>query len=73
MNEQKYLCPNCNGLVDYGSKFCPHCRYEFGEWGTQETISNDDGAAKTKTVTSVPEESTESKKSAAKWLPGQKF
>ena len=66
MNEQKYLCPNCNGLVDYGSKFCPHCRYEFGEWGTQETISNDDGAAKTETVTSVPEESTESKKSGSK-------
>ncbi len=33
MDEQKYVCPNCNGLVDYGSKFCPHCRYEFGEWG----------------------------------------
>lgn len=32
MDEQKYVCPNCNGLVDYGSKFCPHCRYEFGEW-----------------------------------------
>ena len=22
---QKYLCPSCNGLVDYGTKFCPHC------------------------------------------------
>lgn len=22
---QKYLCPKCNGLVDYGTKFCPHC------------------------------------------------
>ena len=21
--------------MDYGSKFCPHCRYEFGEWAAQ--------------------------------------
>lgn len=35
MDEQKYICPNCGGLVDYGSKFCPHCRYEFGEWAAQ--------------------------------------
>lgn len=35
MDEQKYTCPHCNGLVDYGSKFCPHCRYEFGEWKNQ--------------------------------------
>ena len=24
-DSQKYLCPKCNGLVDYGTKFCPHC------------------------------------------------
>ena len=35
MDEQKYTCPHCNRLVDYGSKFCPHCRYEFGEWENQ--------------------------------------
>lgn len=35
MDEQKYICPNCGGLVDYSSKFCPHCRYEFGEWAAQ--------------------------------------
>lgn len=35
MDEQKYICPNCGGLVDYGSKFCPHCRYEFGQWEAQ--------------------------------------
>ena len=35
MDEQKYICPSCGGLVDYGSKFCPHCRYEFGEWAAQ--------------------------------------
>lgn len=35
MEEQKYICPSCGGLVDYGSKFCPHCRYEFGEWAVQ--------------------------------------
>lgn len=66
MNEQKYLCPNCNGLVDYGSKFCPHCRYEFGEWGAKETVSNDDGAARTETATGEPEENTEIKKSGSK-------
>lgn len=73
MNKQKYLCPNCNGLVDYGSKFCPHCRYEFGEWGTQENVSNDDGAEKTETATSELEENTEIKKAVAKWLAGQNF
>ena len=66
MNKQKYLCPNCNGLVDYGIKFCPHCRYEFGEWGTQENVSNDDGAEKTETATSELEENTEIKKSGSK-------
>lgn len=35
MEEQKYICPSCSGLVDYGSKFCPHCLYEFGEWAAQ--------------------------------------
>ena len=39
MDEQKYVCPNCNGLVDYGSKFCPHCRYEFGEWGAENNAT----------------------------------
>ena len=24
-DSQKYLCSKCNGLVDYGTKFCPHC------------------------------------------------
>ena len=37
VDAQKYVCPNCGGLVDYGSKFCPHCRYEFGEWENQNT------------------------------------
>ena len=25
MNEQKYVCPSCSGLINYGTKFCPHC------------------------------------------------
>lgn len=66
MNEQKYLCPNCNGLVDYGSKFCPHCRYEFGDWGTQENVSNDNAAEKAETATGELEENTEIKKSGSK-------
>lgn len=33
MEQQKYSCPQCNGLVDYGSRFCPDCGYAFGEWG----------------------------------------
>lgn len=41
MDEQKYVCPHCGGLVEYGSKFCPHCRYEFGEWAAKSAgISN---------------------------------
>ena len=28
-DSQKYLCPKCNGLVDYGTKFCPHCGNEL--------------------------------------------
>lgn len=52
MDEQKYVCPNCNGLVDYGSKFCPHCRYEFGEWGAAtnntENIVTDSAAEEVK-------------------------
>ena len=33
MNEnQKYVCPKCNGLVDYGTRFCPHCGNAFGSW-----------------------------------------
>ena len=36
MDEPQYICPSCGGLVDYGSKFCPHCRYEFGEWAAQD-------------------------------------
>lgn len=36
MNEnQKYVCPKCNGLVDYGTRFCPHCGNAFGPWGNQ--------------------------------------
>ncbi len=30
---QKYVCPKCNGLVDYGVRFCPHCGNAFGSWG----------------------------------------
>ena len=25
MNKQKYVCPSCSGLINYGTKFCPHC------------------------------------------------
>ena len=25
MAEQKYVCPSCSGMIDYGTKFCPHC------------------------------------------------
>lgn len=36
MNEnQKYVCPKCNGLVDYGTRFCPHCGNAFGVWNNQ--------------------------------------
>lgn len=39
---QKYVCPNCNGLVDYGTKFCPHCGNAFGSWGApvQSNVTN---------------------------------
>lgn len=30
---QKYVCPKCNGLVDYGVRFCPHCGNAFGSRG----------------------------------------
>ena len=33
MDEQKYVCPKCSGLVDYGSRFCPYCGNAFGSWG----------------------------------------
>lgn len=33
MAEQKYVCPNCNGLIDYGTRFCPHCGNALGNWG----------------------------------------
>lgn len=33
MAEQKYVCPNCNGLIDYGTRFCPHCGNAFSNWG----------------------------------------
>ncbi|PWM77801.1 MAG: hypothetical protein DBY32_08150 [Phascolarctobacterium sp.] len=36
---QKYVCPNCNGLVDYGTKFCPHCGNAFGSWGETPVIN----------------------------------
>lgn len=32
MAEQKYVCPNCNGLIDYGTRFCPHCGNAFSNW-----------------------------------------
>ena len=33
MAEQKYVCPNCSGLIDYGTRFCPHCGNALGNWG----------------------------------------
>lgn len=47
MDEQKYVCPNCGGSVEYGSKFCPHCRYEFGAWESQNKIQTDSNVLKT--------------------------
>ena len=24
-DSKKYVCHNCNGLIDYGTRFCPYC------------------------------------------------
>ncbi len=39
MNEQKYVCPKCSELVDYGSRFCPHCGNAFGNWDNSAGLS----------------------------------
>lgn len=33
MSTDKYICPNCQGEVNYGDKFCGKCGYRFGDWG----------------------------------------
>ena len=33
MSTGKYICPNCQGEVNYGDKFCGKCGYRFGDWG----------------------------------------
>lgn len=40
MAEQKYVCPNCNGLIDYGTRFCPHCGNALGNWGAPAVQPN---------------------------------
>ncbi len=37
MSADKYMCPNCQNEVNYGDKFCGKCGYQFGDW---ESVSS---------------------------------